>query len=555
MKERRLNMKIRSKLLFGFGITILLIIIMTGFALGNLRQTSNFLVKMYNGPYTNTTASMNLLKNVYKMDNSIKGLLAGRDASAYQQNFNEARADADENLASMFGNHVISSEELTASKAFLTRMEELYQEILLSDNTAMVPEDKIDSFETSMGSLITQVEELVAQSMDNARNFKEDTVSQTNRDIIILDIIFAIVVIVSIITSIRISKGITAPVYRLAAEMEKISRGRFDVDLHTDCQDEIGVLSRQLESTVQNIKDYIRDITYVLGKISEGDITVVIDREREYIGDFREIKTSLNMILDSLDTTMEEIQSCCTQVRSGVTSLNESSLSLAQGSAEQTMSIEDIQHHLNKVASLTMEDGKNAAMVKQITLDTLDAVNKSDKRTEEMVAAMEEIQNSSKEIANVIKVIEDIASQTNLLALNAAIEAARAGEAGKGFAVVAEEVRILASQSAQAVSNTVSMISRASASVDNGFEIARATRSSLDEVVKHVGTITSILDKVDRSTAEQAGAFSQMITSMEQITLVVHKNSEAAGENSAAALQLLDQACRLDQLIGRFKTR
>ena len=133
---------------------------------------------------------------------------------------------------------------------------------------------------------------------------------------------------------------------------------------------------------------------------------------------------------------------------------------LAQGSTEQTAAVEAFQASLDKVASLTRQDGENAAHVKEISGQAWKVVVQSNRQMDDMVHAMGEIDSSSQEIAKVIKIIEDIAFQTNILALNAAVEAARAGDTGKGFAVVADEVRNLAGKSAEAASTTAEMIEK-----------------------------------------------------------------------------------------------
>ncbi len=335
--------------------------------------------------------------------------------------------------------------------------------------------------------------------------------------------------------------------------MQQVSEGHLKTDFDSLGHDELGILSRQLNATMFNIQQYVEDISYVLGGISNGNISMEI--EREYIGDFGEIKNSLDLILNSLNDTVGQLHDCCAQVRTGSENLASNSHTLAQGSTEQTAAVEAFKMSLDKVAALTKQDGENAAHVKQISGQAWEVVLQSNQQMDDMVHAMGEIGASSQEIAKVIKIIEDIAFQTNILALNAAVEAARAGETGKGFAVVADEVRNLASKSAEAASATADMIEKSAVAVEHGIKVADATVQSMKQVGDNVQSMAQLLGNIDQSTNEQAEAFASMVNSVSQISDVVHSNAAAAEENSAASRELSEQARIMESMVSRFRTR
>jgi len=548
------HLKIRGKLTLGFGLLLIILIVMNAFSLSNLRGISNLSVDLYTGPHMSALASVALLKDVYRIENAANHMLqTGGDQLTDE--YEKACRNAEAELTAIQETRVIDSSQITAFEEKMSELKASYAEIsrLLSEQEEQKAQDEMKRFEALAAETTAIAQQISVDSQGKAEAFKNQAVSRANRSIIIQDILFAVIVIAALLISYKMSVIITVPLKKLTQGMQQVSEGHLKTDFDSLGQDELGMLSRQLNSTMFNIQQYVEDISYVLGGISNGNISMEI--EREYIGDFEEIKNSLNQILDSLNDTIGQIHRCCTQVRVGSENLASNSQTLAQGSTEQTAAVETFKMSLDKVADLTRQDGENAAHIKQISGQAWEVVVQSNRQMDDMVHAMGEIGDSSQEIAKVIKIIEDIAFQTNILALNAAVEAARAGETGKGFAVVADEVRNLASKSAEAASTTAEMIEKSASAVEHGIHVADSTVHSMKLVGDKVQSMAELLGNIDQSTNEQAEAFAQMVDSASQISGVVHANAAAAEENSAASRELSEQAKILESLVQRFRTR
>ncbi len=350
-------------------------------------------------------------------------------------------------------------------------------------------------------------------------------------------------------------------VQKLIANLEKLANGNLDISTSIGDADEdteeiaenFKKINSSLETSTKAIKSYIDELSDILGKVAEKNLSVEIDRE--YMGDFVALKDSINHIILQLNNILSEFNASAEQVETGSSQVASSSQNLSQGSSEQAGSVEEISASITQVAEQTKENAEKAAKANDLSEKAKKDAQDGNKQMEGMLAAMNDIKESSQSISNIIKVIDEIAFQTNILALNAAVEAARAGEHGKGFAVVAEEVRNLAARSAKAAKETTELIDNSNNKVEDGYRIANETAGALEQIVTGIANAVGIVGAIADASNEQANAINEINRGIEQISQVTQSNTATAEESASASEEMAGQAQMLKNMIQEFKLK
>nr|HQV33441.1 methyl-accepting chemotaxis protein [Calditrichia bacterium] len=312
---------------------------------------------------------------------------------------------------------------------------------------------------------------------------------------------------------------------------------------------------RQLVEGLNNTIEYflrpLNDMVAVLGKMAGGDMTAKITAD--YPGDLENIKSSFNEALAIIHDTLVKMDVISGQVTDGAQQVADSSQAVSQGATEQASSLEETSAALTEIGTRAEESAKNAAKARSLAVDARADAGQGNERMLEMLGAIGAIDESSKHIASIIKVIDEIAFQTNLLALNAAVEAARAGVHGKGFAVVAEEVRNLAQRSAKAAQETTQLINESLGTVKNGTRIAGITADQLKTIINRISQVSDLVEDISQASEKQEVGIREVNVALSQIDKVTQVNTASAEESAAAAEELSGQARELKHLLQQFR--
>lgn len=247
-------------------------------------------------------------------------------------------------------------------------------------------------------------------------------------------------------------------------------------------------------------------------------------------------------IVNPLVRNIDELAQAADGVAQASKQIASAGASLAEGASTQAAGFEETNASLESMAETIRRNTENTTFASSLMVETADLVRSGACSAEEMQKAMNTIGEATDRTSKIIKSIDEIAFQTNLLALNAAVEAARAGEAGKGFSVVAEEVRNLASRSAEAAHNTSTLINDTQCSVKSGVGVLNKLRDILTETTETSQKAATLVQEISVSISDQANSVQQVSLAMQQINRVTQQNAAHSEESAAASEELAGQA-------------
>ena len=293
-----------------------------------------------------------------------------------------------------------------------------------------------------------------------------------------------------------------------------------------------------------------REVRAVLSALRDGDLTVAVPRaagdQASVMAAVEDMRNRLRDVIQTVRQGSDSIQLAAAEVAMGNQDLSSRTEAAASNLEQTAASMEEITATVKQSADSARQANQLASTAAAVAVKGGDVVG-------QVVGTMQDIQQSSKKIADIIGVIDGIAFQTNILALNAAVEAARAGEQGRGFAVVAGEVRNLAQRSAQAAKEIKDLIGASVEKVESGSALVADAGHTMGEIVASVQRVNDIIAGISAAAGEQNNGIAQVNVAVTQLDQMTQQNAALVEESAAAAQSLRDQANRLSEAVGVFR--
>jgi len=498
------NMKIGMRLGMGFGVVLLLLLVMGIAGYWGISSISGTTIHMLDGDAAIAEHSARLRANVLGMRRSEKDIFldigTSEKVKEYEKAWHEQNKKAEDRLADL--EKVVASpkdkDSVKSMKGNLVKYDEGFPKVI-----AMIHEGRIKTpfegnaaigpFKDDIHKLEKEAEEL-AQEANKLMDAEAPMIRATTIKITWIMVIVGLISgIIGIMSAMLITRSITRPLHEGVSVMESLAAGDLKVNIDVASKDETGQLLQAMKNMVEKLRSIVGDV-----------------------------------------------KSAADNVASGSQQLSSSSEEMSQGATEQASSVEEVSSSMEQMTSNIRQNADNAHQTEKIA-------QKSSNDAQEGGVAVSETVKAMREIAGKISIIEEIARQTNLLALNAAIEAARAGEHGKGFAVVASEVRKLAERS-QTAAAEISQLSTSS------VQISEMAGAMLTRLVPDIQRTAELVQEISGASNEQNSGAEQINKAIQQLDQVIQQNASASEEMASTAEELSSQAEHLQESIAFFKT-
>lgn len=369
----------------------------------------------------------------------------------------------------------------------------------------------------------------------------------------ILFILSFLYIVLTVIRTIKFSKTeLLSPIIQVSEQIVELANGNLHTPMNmTEDNSEVGKMVTAISFMKKNYSEMITEISDVLEQMGHGNYKVTVTQE--YVGEFAQIKTSLQKIIEETKNILVTIQETASQIDMGSEQLAQASVDLAEGCTAQALEVSELAKMIDVTAKSMEESALAADNTVKIASQAGTKLSSGNEEMQELMHSIGEINACSEQIGSIIETIEDIAEQTNLLSLNAAIEAARAGEAGKGFAVVAEQVKKLAEESSQAAGETTKLIETTVSTVNRGIEIAQTTVKTMDEVMTGAMSAVTKMEQVAVSLRNDVNDMNRIDENVARVSEIVDNNSATSQETAAVSQEQSTQVTTMVQMMERFE--
>lgn len=426
----------------------------------------------------------------------------------------------------------------TISLASSMEFQKAYEDIVQTCGPALAELAKIAN------AIDTSVSNYVSERRDSLENFTSLTL-WTMIGISVMSLIFVIIFSKALINS------IIQPTNQIHKAILAMSEGKLNTKVDYESEDELGEMAEALRTSQSVLSKACTEISDITTAMADGKFNVRVDSNLP--GEFNAISVALSTLQQKMNSMISGVKRSVEQVSSGAEQVANGSQALAQGATEQASAVEQLSASINDIAESARQNAEAAGIARQNADQAGEQNISSQNQMKEMISAMDDITEKSKEISKIIKTIEDIAFQTNILALNAAVEAARAGSAGKGFAVVADEVRNLATKSSEAAKDTTTLIEDSIRAVERGSSIAHSAADSITISTELTSQAVEKIAQIAQTAEHDSEAIAQVTQGIDQIATVVQTNSATSEESAAASEELSSQANVMRKIFASFQ--
>ena len=394
-------------------------------------------------------------------------------------------------------------------------------------------------------------------------------------------------VVIALLAGIALTLTLKRPIGQITAAMRRLADGVLDTAIDGDARrDEIGDMARALGVFKENALSKVRieaesaeeraraeaersrndadkreldrqidlavnELAAGLGRLAQGDLSRQI--EIPFHGRLEQLRMDFNGSLIRLQDTLAQIRANAQSIQQSGANMHQSADALSKRTEAQAASLEQTAAAVDQITATVRSSAERAHEANQSVSQTKKSADSSAVVVTNAIAAMGRIEEASRQIEQIIEVIDDIAFQTNLLALNAGIEAARAGEAGKGFAVVAQEVRELAQRSAEAAREIKGLINKSTDEVNSGSLLVKETGAVLASISAQIVTVSQHVEMIATASRDQATALHEVNGSVNQMDQMTQQNASMVEEATATSRALADQADTLMMLVEQFR--
>lgn len=338
---------------------------------------------------------------------------------------------------------------------------------------------------------------------------------------------------------------------RISEIIAALSEGDFGQRMEMDVKGDLDRLKNNINRSMQGLDMAISATVNVAGQIGEGDLSLRVNGE--YAGQLEDLKTAINDTQANLTEVVSQVRERSSAVQAGADEISRGNQDLANRTSDQASSLGQTAASMEQIAANARRNASNAEAARSLVDEAKVRADNASEVMSKTVIAMQQINDSSQQIAEIITLIDGIAFQTNLLALNASVEAARAGEHGRGFAVVAGEVRTLAQRTAESAKNIKDLIDSTNERVGEGSQLVNESGEALVAIQNSVSQVAEVASNIATSANEQTLGVDQVNQAISQLDNANQENAALVEEAAAASTSLNDQAIGMKASVEFFR--